>query len=1174
MDIDVRIMTLDTGASFHTTALLDSGCMKSTIDVDYVRQKGITTYKMMHPIPVSNADGTPNQNGPITEYVELQLDVKGHRERFIFVVASLKTHALFIGYDWLKHYNPDVDWIVKALDFNRCPKTCSAIHHPEIEPEDRVFAINTNTYCAERELWIRASSNIATELAIAHEQTKTKKSWQESVPIHYHDFDFIFTKDSFDTLPDRRPWDHAIELIPNSQPVDCKVYPLAPSEQKELDEFLEEHLRSGRIRPSKSPMASPFFFVKKKDGRLRPVQDYRRLNNMTIKNRYPLPLTSELIDKLKGAKYFTKLDVRWGYNNVRIKEGDEWKAAFRTNRGLFEPMVMFFGLTNSPATFQTMMNDILRDLINEGHVTVYMDDILIFTPDLDSHRIITRRVLNILRTHHLFLKAEKCTWEALEVEYLGMIVAENTVRMDPVKVEAVRDWPIPTCKTDIQVFLGFANFYRRFIKDFGKNALPLTSLTGKAEWTWGPDQLTAFETIRDAILADPILAIADDNGQFRIEVDASGYAKGGVLTQFQRGEFRTVAYLSKAMLPAERNYDTHDRELLAIMTALAEWRHFLLGAKQIFEIWTDHKNLQYFRKPQNISYRQARWFGDLAAFHFTLHHFPGSANCRADALSRRPGYDVGDSDNSDVTVLPSSLFISEFVSFSPIISDLIASASFREPSVVRDLAAKRPDWTESEDGLACWRGRIYVPNQRSLRERIIFDNHNTHLAGHPGRYRTHDLILRNYWWPGMQKEIHRYISGCETCQRTKTRTTAPHSLLNPLPIPDKNWQKISTDLIGPLPESDKYNAISVTVDRLSKMIRLVPTNTEITSIGYARLFRDNIFRHHGIPESVVSDRGTQFVSKFMTDFYTLLGIQGSPSTAYHPQTDGQTERMNPEVEHYLRIFSNYRQDDWAEWLSLAEFAYNDKIHKATHHSPFYLNYGQHPWKGTTLRPSVPNETASEFVERMDNVQAEAKSSLKMAQEDMKRFYDRKHISSPSYKVGDLVWLEASHISVLRPSKKLSDKRYGPFKILAQYGSAYKLDIPRTWRTIHPVFNEVLLSPYIPPSFSSQKQPPPPPAEIDEEDYLSYQVESILDSRRRGRGVQYLVHWKGYSQEENTWEPRRNLTNTDEVLEEFYQAHPQAIRLLLFNFPVHELAVDEGTVITSSSPDSCTCTFCA
>ncbi|SJL15506.1 uncharacterized protein ARMOST_19006 [Armillaria ostoyae] len=368
------------------------------------------------------------------------------------------------------------------------------------------------------------------------------------------------------------PWDHAIELIPNAKnTLDCKVYPLNPIEQKELDKFLDENLASGRIKPSKSPMASPFFFVKKKDGTLRPVQDYRKLNEMTIKNRYPLPLISELMDKLGSAKYFTKLDVRWGYNNVRIKKDDEWKAAFRTNRGLFEPTVMFFGLTNSPATFQWMMNDIFKDLIATGKVTVYLDDILIFSKTLEEHRKITCRVLELLRKHKLFLKAEKCEFEVLETEYLGVIISEGSIRMDPVKLAGIAEWPAPTKKKELQSFLGFANFYRRFIKGYSDIVRPMTRLTGKEVWTWGTAQQLAFQQLKNRFAIDVILRIPTGKGQFRVEADASEGAIGAVLSQEQDGKWRPVAFLSKALTITERNYEIYDKELLAIMLALDEW---------------------------------------------------------------------------------------------------------------------------------------------------------------------------------------------------------------------------------------------------------------------------------------------------------------------------------------------------------------------------------------------------------------------------------------------------------------------------------------------------------------------------------------------------------------------------------------------------------------------------
>ena len=240
---------------------------------------------------------------------------------------------------------------------------------------------------------------------------------------------------------------------------------MSHNEQEELNCFLDKNLRKGYIRPSKSPLSSPVFFVKKKDGKLRFVQDYRRLNEFTVKNRYPLPLVSDIVNRLKGAKYFSKFDVRWGYNNIRIKEGDEWKAAFSTNQGLFEPQVMFFGLTNSPATFQALMNSIFSDLIAAGKVAVYLDDILIFTMTLEEHRKITHDVLNRLRNHDLYLRPEKCVFEQQEIEYLGLVIKEGQISMDPAKVEAVRNWPVPHNLQAVRGFLGFANFYRRFIKD-------------------------------------------------------------------------------------------------------------------------------------------------------------------------------------------------------------------------------------------------------------------------------------------------------------------------------------------------------------------------------------------------------------------------------------------------------------------------------------------------------------------------------------------------------------------------------------------------------------------------------------------------------------------------------------------------------------------------------------
>ena len=400
------------GEKFPVTALLDSGCTGTVIDKEFAKQKDLPIHKLPIPIPVYNADGTFNDGGSIFEFALLELQIGEHKEQIAMALSNLSTHNIFLGHDWLKKHNPKIDWRTQEMKF-----TCNGDHAQNMDEEhERLFYIEPE--------YLR---NLSTNIAIATGEQKRTKTFEEIVPSEYHEFADVFAKETFDELPPRRPWDHAIELLPGDHKIDCKTYNLTSVEQKELDEFLEENLRTGRIHPSKSQFASTFFFVKKKDGKLCPVQDYRKLNDITVKNCYPLPLIGELVDKLKSAKYYTKLDIRWGYNNIRMKEGDEWKAAFHTNRGLFKPLVMFFGLTNSPTTFQTMMNHLFQDLINQGKVVVYMDDIMIFTNTLAEHQKIVKEVLTILQQNKLSLKHTKCEFEVLETEYLGLIVAQGSV---------------------------------------------------------------------------------------------------------------------------------------------------------------------------------------------------------------------------------------------------------------------------------------------------------------------------------------------------------------------------------------------------------------------------------------------------------------------------------------------------------------------------------------------------------------------------------------------------------------------------------------------------------------------------------------------------------------------------------------------------------------------------
>jgi hypothetical protein len=344
---------------------------------------------------------------------------------------------------------------------------------------------------------------------------------------------------------------------------------------------------------------------------------------------------------------------------VRIQEGDEWKAAFQTNQGLFEPLVMFFGLTNSPATFQTMMNDMFTDMISEGVVVVYLDDILIFTKDLEEHRWITHRVLGRLAEHQLYLRPEKCEFEKTRIEYLGLIILENQVEMDPVKVAGVGEWPKPCNKQEVQSFLGFANFYCRFIKDFSHHAWPLFNLTkNEQKWQWSSSEASTFWKLKELVTSAPVLTTPANDQPFCIEADSSDFATGAVLSQLsaEDAKWHPVAYYSKSLSETERNYEIHDKKMLAIIRALDEWRHFLEGAPRKFEILTDHKNLEYFMSAKKLNRQQARWSLTLARFNFVMHHQPGKTMGKLDALSRWANHGSDSDDNRDITLLTPNFF--------------------------------------------------------------------------------------------------------------------------------------------------------------------------------------------------------------------------------------------------------------------------------------------------------------------------------------------------------------------------------------------------------------------------------------------------------------------------------------------------------------------------------------
>lgn len=394
----------------------------------------------------------------------------------------------------------------------------------------------------------------------------------------------------------------------------------------------------------------------------------------------------------------------------------------------------------------------------------------------------------------------------------------------------------------------------------------------------------------------------------------------------------------------------------------------------------------------------------------------------------------------------------------------------------------------------------------------------------------------------MSRYVGTYVSTCDACLRTKPIRTGPTGHLEPLPIPERRWETISADFVTELPSSSGYDSILVVVDHLSKRAHMVPTLSTITAIGTAKLYRDHVWKLHGLPTKVISDRGPQFAADFTTELYKMIGVTPSRSTPYHPQTDGQTERVNQEMEQYLRLFVSERQDDWSELLSQAEFAYNNHVHSATQQTPFMIDTGQHPRMGFEPRVSTKNESAKEFSDRMRQATEEARSALAKAKDEMARYYNQRRSPAPEFKAGDKVYLDAADISTTRPSKKLSHRRLGPFKVEAKVGRyAYRLKFPKSMSRLHPVQNvtKLTLAP-VDPIVGRKTTNPPPPELIEGDEH--YIVQQILDSRRFRNRLQYKVRWEGYDESEDSWLYAEDVFSPD-LVAEFHQLHPQAPRVI-------------------------------
>ena len=1073
--------------------MIDSGANRSYASLRLGQLLSSKRQDKKDPYPLTMADGSPvdHDGGWVRkELQEVNLQIGNHHETVSLDITNLK-YDIVLGMTWLQRHNPNIDWDTKELEFPKCSHGTKGGRSPLKVP----FA---------KAIWVRP-------------QGRMLAGTSEELPSEYQDFENLFTeREGLAALPEHKPWDHEIPIEEGKNPnYYGGLIPLSKKEEDFLKEYVEKHLHKGFIRPSTSPVAHGVLFAPKKDGTLRPCIDYRKLNAMTRKNRYPLPRIDELQDRLQGAKWFTAIDIRDAYYRIRMKKGEEWKTAFRTRFGLFEYQVMPFGLTNAPASFQALINDTLREFLDD-FALAYLDDVLIFSKTYDEHVQHVRRVLTKLREKDLPVKLSKCEFHKHTISFLGYRVSREGLAPDPTKVQATEEWPIPANVKDVQAFLGLANYYRKFIEGFSKIARPLTELTKKGvNFIFGRECKEAFKAIKQRLSSAPILALYDPELQTDLETDASDYAIGACLTQKgDDGKSRPIAYYSRKMTGPETNYDIHDKELLAVVESLREWRVYLEGAKFPVQIYTDHKNLLYWTTTKELNRRQVRWAETLASYDFKIMHVKGTENGRADALSRRPDHAEGSKPK------PASLLQEQ-----------------------DGTLVYRPPQTETI-------AQLDVQLSDIQKQDVIKSRHDEKTAGHPGINKTIELITRDFVWPKLRHDVEKYIKECDTCAKAKSSRHKPYGLLQTLSTPDKAWDTITLDFIVKLPPSlepltnVKYDSILVINDKTTKYGYFVPYKEASTAedLAYA-LFR-TIIAQHGIPNTIISDRDKLFTSKFWQSLMDLIGTKQKLSTSYHPQTDGQTERTNQTLEQYLRCYSNYEQNNWVTLLPVAQLAYNN-LTNAGGISPFYANYGFHPNVNTTPKGLKPvAERAQVKVDRLRQLHATLQQELTFISTKMTEYANRKRSVGPDLKKGGMVYLLRRNIQTKRPSSKLDHTKLGPFKIKNKKGPVtYELELPKEMR-IHPTFHVSLLEPA--PKGARQG-----PIEIDEETQQPYyEIDKIMGTKINNGKPCYLIHWKGYQHSEDTWEPEEHLTS--QALQDYRQGpgrtfqspdRPQRIRRL-------------------------------
>jgi hypothetical protein len=1001
-------------------ALVDSGATHNFISRVLVEKHEVLASALIE----SSASVIHGVDGKALEtcgkIVNAKLTLGNLNEKWSAFVIPIQRYDLIIGKPWLAKHNPSIDWRSHKIEINDIQNyyVIKGIKSGAEEGRSSFLPVGSRKEINNCEALICAS---------LLDISPSNRTPEVDALISKHPQVFQLLQ----SVPPERATKHSIDTGA-AEPVSFPYYRMSPAELESLKLELDSLSKKGFIRPSKSPWASPVLFVKKKDGTLRLCVDYRALNNLTVKHKFPIPRIDDLLDQLSGATIFSKLDLASGYYQIAVDPKDIQKTAFRTKYGQYEFTVMPFGLTNAPATFQQMMNSIFAHLLDIC-VVIYLDDIMVFSATRDKHVVHLDNVLKILAENNLFVKESKCSFFQKSIDFLGYTISEGTLSADAKKIQAIQTLQSPSNLTEVRSFLGMTGFYRRFIKDYAQLALPLTELLKESvRFSWSAKEEASFKLLKEALSSAPTLILPQFHLPFHVTCDASGTAIGAVLAQTLEDGIHPVAYESRKLTPAEQNYPVHELELLSIVHALKIWRCYLEGKS--FVVFTDHASLQHLKTQKLLSRRVARWIEFLSIFDWTIKYKPGVTNVVADALSRLPVERV------EVNMIHET----DWPSLYPYFLKTGKIPEGESKDWTKKLSGEKESFLVEDDTVFHLEDEKRIPFCPFISRLDLVSQVHCGM-GHLGGESTYSIIKERAWWPSMQKDIKTWVSACDVCQKFANDATkvGKTEKLHPIEPPVKPFSRWGIDFVGILPVTPRGNKwLLVAIDHSTRW-PIAKAVHEATSHVVANFIYENIVCEFGCPDEVLSDRGSSFMSEVIKEFLSKLKTKHLRTTAYHPRTNGMVERLNGALVSIIRKYADSNPHSWDLFVNEALLAMRIRTHSTTGVSPFFLTYGVEPKiPGDSVHPQIMvdfssnDETAESWrmqqVRRLNEERKASYGRFKEAQQKSKEDYDSL-VSKESYQVNDLVYLK-------NENRTKFDKFWtGPFRVNEKFqNGTYKL----------------------------------------------------------------------------------------------------------------------------------------